>query len=973
MAPLIRRESENSEVHPFSLWVGNVGNSVTESDLLAVFSRFGALDCFISYSSRSFAFVYFRRGEDARAAREALQGMVVLGTPMKIEFARPAKPCKSLWVGGFSPSTTKGELENEFLKFGKIEDFKFFWDRNSALVEYVKLEDASQALKGLNGKQIGGAMIRVDFLRLQTSRREQGPEFHDSRDGQFSSRTTGHLNSAWMPQDSIINYSEPYSGSKRQHSSQSSVIRKGEGQPSNVLWVGYPPSIQLEEQMLYNAMILFGEIERIKSFPSRHYSFVEFRSVDEARRAKEGLQGRLFNDPRISIMYSSSGVVPGKEYNPGIPESRPDAFVNELPFRHVDVFSPNGPMVSNNFPGPSPPSGILASNVMRTVGSHEPPRSGPGLNELAALRNFQDASPNNLMGPNWRRPSPSTLGMLPSPVPSIRPSVRPVSGAWDVSDANQFQRDSKRSRVDGAVSISNPSFPLRKSDDLGLGLDDLYGQHDGSASSSFSNIQGKNRSGLVDPRLTNAVAAQSHSGTDYIWRGIIAKGGATVCHARCVAIEKGLSSKLPEVVNCSARTGLDLLTKHYAEAVGFEVVFFLPDSEDDFASYTEFLCYLGSKDRAGVAKLDDGTTLFLVPPSDFLSKVLKVSGPERLYGVVLKLAQQVPSGASMQQQSHRPVPSSQYSDRQQIPPHVEYSLIPQKERVLHMDHNSSILHEDSSLSPKLRLPSTSESLATQSISQDRASSNTAVVSQAGLTLTPELIAHLASLLPGGMQSSASVSAPQSLGSSIARPSLPPSVAPDRGTLSQGWNQDHQTPPSQQSGNQFHPQAQPLPQFQNYPTVTQTPGHTALAVPDGQIQDSTFNLPQLGTISSRPLTNLPVPSQSGQFAVSPQVNQQYQLEIHQNSQNAYGMGRAEGPTTFSSQVDGASNRVNPALPNQVQQLQSMINGAGQWLSDDDADKSQRYQSTIQFAADLLEQIRKQQQQTNQAEQWPGKQQ
>lgn len=74
-------------------------------------------------------------------------------------------------MGGFSPSTTKGELENEFLKFGKIEDFKFFWDRNSALVEYVKLEDASQALKGLNGKQIGGAMIRVDFLRLQTSRR----------------------------------------------------------------------------------------------------------------------------------------------------------------------------------------------------------------------------------------------------------------------------------------------------------------------------------------------------------------------------------------------------------------------------------------------------------------------------------------------------------------------------------------------------------------------------------------------------------------------------------------------------------------------------------------------------------------------------------------------------------------------------------------------------------------------------------
>ena len=318
------------------------------------------------------------------------------------------------------------------------------------------------------------------------------------------------------------------------------MIRKGE-QPSNVLWVGYPPSIQLEEQMLYNAMILFGEIERIKSFPSRHYSFVEFRSVDEARRAKEGLQGRLFNDPRISIMYSSSDITQGKEYTPGIPESRPDSFAGELPFH---VFSPNGTIVSNNFPGPSPPSGILPSNLMRTVGSHEPPRSGPGLNELAALRNFQDANPSNMAGPNWRRPSPSTLGMLPTPAPSIRPSVRPVSSAWDVSDANQFQRDSKRSRLDGAVSISNPSFPLRKGNDLGLGMDDLCGQHDGNASSSFPNILGKKQSGLVDPRLTNGGAAQSHSGTDHLWRGIISKGGATVCHARCVAIDKGLSSKL---------------------------------------------------------------------------------------------------------------------------------------------------------------------------------------------------------------------------------------------------------------------------------------------------------------------------------------------------------------------------------------------------------------------------------------------
>ena len=116
-----------------------------------------------------------------------------------------------------------------------------------------------------------------------------------------------------------------------------------------------------------------------------------------------------------------------------------------------------------------------------------------------------------------------------------------------------------------------------------------------------------------------------------------------------------------------------MLTKHYADAIGFDIVFFLPDSEEDFASYTEFLCYLKAKNRAGVAKFVDNTTLFLVPPSDFLTKVLKVTGPERLYGVVLKFPL-VPSSTSMQQPMHLPSPSTQYMQR--IPPsQAEYGSI----------------------------------------------------------------------------------------------------------------------------------------------------------------------------------------------------------------------------------------------------------------------------------------------------------
>ncbi|KAG6667368.1 flowering time control protein FPA-like isoform X1 [Carya illinoinensis] len=971
--PVRNADSDESETPSNNLWVGNLASDVTDSDLMDLFARYGALDSVTTYSLRSYAFVFFKRIEDAKAAKEALQGVELRGNPVKIEFARPAKPCKSLWVGGISPMVSKEELEEEFHNFGKIEDFKFLRDRNTAFVEYLRLEDASQAMRNMNGKRLGGDQIRVDFLRSQPSRREQ---WLDSRDGQFLGRSM-------VPADSHL-------GLKRQLHPQSSVGRKGDGQPSNVLWIGYPPSVQIDEQMLHNAMILFGEIERIKSFPSRHYSFVEFRSVDEARRAKEGLQGRLFNDPRITIMFSSSDLAPGKDYPglyPAAKGPRPEIFLNEPPFRpaQVDLFGHNRPVTSNNFPGPLQ---TLPVRPFGRQGSLEPPFSGPEFDDLASHPNFQDANLKNVMGSNWKRPSPAP-GMLPSPAPGIRPSTRSASGAWDVFDINQFQRDSKRSRVDEALPIDDVSFPLRRIDDRGLGMDQSYGPGpvtDGGASNNFANVQGKSSLSPVGARLMAGGPGQGYVENDYIWRGIIAKGGTPVCQARCVPIGKGIETEIPEAVNCSARTGLDMLTKHYADAIGFDIVFFLPDSEDDFASYTEFLRYLGAKNRAGVAKFDDGTTLFLVPPSDFLTNVLKVAGPERLYGVVLKFPQQVPTGTSIPQQSYLPVPASHYIDRQQIPSRAEYGVISSKEeQVLPMDYNR-VLHEESSLPPKSVFPVTNESPAMLSVPQEYTSNNAAAVAQPGVTLTPELIATLASLLPPNTQSSASESAKPEIGSSSVRPSIPPQVASDKETPSQDWRQDHQTSDHtghslQQLRSQFNPQMQNLSQYQPYPLVSSTPGHSAPSVLGGaQIQDSSFSLPRQGAI-------LPRPNQNGQVAASSQLRQQYQLEIPASGQRGYGMvhgmeasglyslpnfqqtnapplsssGQAHG-SLHSQPVTISAEKVSSELPSQVQQLQSALFGNSQGAPDVEVDKNQRYQSTLQFAASLLQQIQQQQQQT-----------
>lgn len=82
-----------------------------------------------------------------------------------------ARPGKNLWVGGVCPSVSKEQLESEFSKFGKIEEYKFLRDRNSALINYYKVDDAIAALKNMNGKRLGGEQLRVDYLRSQPSRR----------------------------------------------------------------------------------------------------------------------------------------------------------------------------------------------------------------------------------------------------------------------------------------------------------------------------------------------------------------------------------------------------------------------------------------------------------------------------------------------------------------------------------------------------------------------------------------------------------------------------------------------------------------------------------------------------------------------------------------------------------------------------------------------------------------------------------
>lgn len=402
----------------------------------------------------------------------------------------------------------------------------------------------------------------------------------------------------------------------------------------------------------------------------------------------------------------------------------------------------------------------------------------------------------------------------------------------------------------------------------------------------------------------------------------------------------------PDVVNCSARTGLDMLTKHYSDAIGFSIVYFLPDSEADFASYTEFLRYLGAKNRAGVAKFDDGTTLFLVPPSDFLTRVLNVAGPERLYGVVLDFPQAAPSTAAIQ---------SQYGDVRHQASQIGSNMMTREENTLQVGYNRTLHNGVKPPLKTLSPPSSSVPI------------NNGAVSQPPFSFTPELIATLASLLPSnGTLVSSENQLMQSATSTLGGAHVAPS--PNKG-LTQVWTNERQMP--EQSGhvvqhlnNHFHNQAQFVPPNQAYVPSSSTPNFLVQGAYN-QMQERAFNLPQQVSVSSRPIPS--AVSSQGQVSVSSQVEQQHPLAGSHDPVTLYGssmLQQATYPVSSANEVNGSQmaqlHTMQPASgtdpSNQVLQLPTPLHGAGQETSETEEEKNRRYQTTLMFAANLLSKVK-----------------
>ncbi len=96
-----------------------------------------------------------------------------------------------LYVGNMSFDTTESELREAFAAFGNVTSCNVIMDRMTdrprgfAFVEMASADEATQAINGLNGKDLGGRALVVNEAKPREDRPRGGGGFGGGNGGGY--------------------------------------------------------------------------------------------------------------------------------------------------------------------------------------------------------------------------------------------------------------------------------------------------------------------------------------------------------------------------------------------------------------------------------------------------------------------------------------------------------------------------------------------------------------------------------------------------------------------------------------------------------------------------------------------------------------------------------------------------------------------------------------------------------------------
>eukprot|EP00197_Chlamydomonas_leiostraca_P005404 CAMPEP_0202862442 /NCGR_PEP_ID=MMETSP1391-20130828/3482_1 /ASSEMBLY_ACC=CAM_ASM_000867 /TAXON_ID=1034604 /ORGANISM="Chlamydomonas leiostraca, Strain SAG 11-49" /LENGTH=260 /DNA_ID=CAMNT_0049541981 /DNA_START=18 /DNA_END=801 /DNA_ORIENTATION=+ len=153
------------------VYVGNFEYDAEERDIKKLMEKYG--DVIRIDMKQGFAFCYYAREEDGDYAIRKLDGTEwgYKRRKLRLEWAkqrdaerkRETRPNTTLFVVNFDTVRTRtSDVERAFEPFGRLKRVEI--KKNFAFVEYDSLDDAQYALKKMNGAQLGGRTITVEYV-----------------------------------------------------------------------------------------------------------------------------------------------------------------------------------------------------------------------------------------------------------------------------------------------------------------------------------------------------------------------------------------------------------------------------------------------------------------------------------------------------------------------------------------------------------------------------------------------------------------------------------------------------------------------------------------------------------------------------------------------------------------------------------------------------------------------------------------
>lgn len=173
------------------LFAADLPDECCEEDLSNFFKDYNFFFAKVVHNiMRTHAFVHFQSKEDAEKARAELNGVKITPKYSTSKIAKPVRLCKyetrayltdidehcNLLVKNLSKEVSAHMLFKTFRKYGDIRSSKLMIDffgnsKGFGFVSFYKVDDSMKAKSELDGKELGGKVIKVNYL--EKGRRQQ--------------------------------------------------------------------------------------------------------------------------------------------------------------------------------------------------------------------------------------------------------------------------------------------------------------------------------------------------------------------------------------------------------------------------------------------------------------------------------------------------------------------------------------------------------------------------------------------------------------------------------------------------------------------------------------------------------------------------------------------------------------------------------------------------------------------------------